>query len=627
VSSLDGVKRHTDTILSALRDKDISVRRRGLDLLYFMCDESNSRRIVAELLQYLAASDLAIREELVLKIAILAERFATEYSWYVDVVLQLISAAGDHVSEEIWYRVVQIVTNNPELQPYAARTVLKALTSPTWHETAVKVAAYVLGEYGDFIANEAGSSPIEQFRALHTKFGACSLPTRAILLSTYIKFANLFPEIRNDVDAVFKQYADVLDVEVQQRACEYLAITHATQAQLLEIVCEEMPPFQEKAESALVSLVKKKEGDTTDRRTIKALDRKRGATKTSLTSFGGATPPARAGSAGPTAIIATPPPISASAAAAPAAAAPPAAKTAPTTSALVDLLGLEVDNPPAPAPAPTASAFASAAAGGAVTEVQVTAGSERWLFKTLGALSGVLYEDAEVQIGLKSEYQGPKGRLGLFFGNKTAEPFAPFAATVVAPAGTGLSITVQQAAPPSVAPRTQAMQALLVACDGEFATLPLLSVVMGTRRLVLRLPVLPTRFALPVQLPSADFFNRWKQIGGGDREAICDGRVASGALNGDAARAVLAGFNIAVLDGIDPNPANFVGASIFAPAAEAKCGLLVRVQVNPSDPVCVGRPRAERDRERERAPQGGWVRGNAHADAVHNPVWHRRRSV
>jgi len=48
VTSLDGVEKHTDTILNALRDRDISVRRRGLDLLYSMCDESNSRRIVAE---------------------------------------------------------------------------------------------------------------------------------------------------------------------------------------------------------------------------------------------------------------------------------------------------------------------------------------------------------------------------------------------------------------------------------------------------------------------------------------------------------------------------------------------------------------------------------------------------
>lgn len=76
--SLDAIKKHQDTVIQSLKDKDISVRRRALDLLYSMCDTSNSRIIVSELLQYLAISDYAIREEMVLKIAILTEKFATE---------------------------------------------------------------------------------------------------------------------------------------------------------------------------------------------------------------------------------------------------------------------------------------------------------------------------------------------------------------------------------------------------------------------------------------------------------------------------------------------------------------------------------------------------------------------
>jgi AP-2 complex subunit alpha len=44
-----------------------------------------------------------MREELVLKIAILAEKYNGDMSWYVDVILQLISLAGDFVSEDIWY--------------------------------------------------------------------------------------------------------------------------------------------------------------------------------------------------------------------------------------------------------------------------------------------------------------------------------------------------------------------------------------------------------------------------------------------------------------------------------------------------------------------------------------------
>ncbi|KAG1240025.1 hypothetical protein G6F68_018064 [Rhizopus microsporus] len=122
----------------SLRDKDISVRRRGLDLLYSMCDTSNAKVVVSELLRYLQVADYAMREEMVLKIAILAEKFASSYSWYVDIILQLISTAGEQVGEEVWFRVVQIVTNNEELQEYAAKTVLNYLGSPQYNETMVK---------------------------------------------------------------------------------------------------------------------------------------------------------------------------------------------------------------------------------------------------------------------------------------------------------------------------------------------------------------------------------------------------------------------------------------------------------------------------------------------------------
>ena len=58
----------------------------------------------------------------VLKVAILAEKFAVDYTWYVDTILSLIRLAGDYVSEEVWYRVVQIVINREDVQGYAAKT-------------------------------------------------------------------------------------------------------------------------------------------------------------------------------------------------------------------------------------------------------------------------------------------------------------------------------------------------------------------------------------------------------------------------------------------------------------------------------------------------------------------------
>ena len=138
-TTLEPVKKHQDTIILSLKDRDISVRRRALDLLYSMCDTSNSKVIVGELVKYLSVADYNLREEMVLKIAILTERFATEYEWYVDTILQLISAAGDHVGAEVWYRVVQLVTNNEDLQPYAAAAVYRHLQASACHENMIRV--------------------------------------------------------------------------------------------------------------------------------------------------------------------------------------------------------------------------------------------------------------------------------------------------------------------------------------------------------------------------------------------------------------------------------------------------------------------------------------------------------
>ena len=97
------VKRNQHQIAESLHDPDISIRRRALDLLYGMCDTGNAQDIVKELLDYLIVSDFAIREELVLKIAILAEKYAPTQRWYIDVVLAMMDKAGDFVSDDIWY--------------------------------------------------------------------------------------------------------------------------------------------------------------------------------------------------------------------------------------------------------------------------------------------------------------------------------------------------------------------------------------------------------------------------------------------------------------------------------------------------------------------------------------------
>lgn len=73
LTSLDPIRLHTDTIFLSLEDQDISVRRRALDLVYALCDENNIQVMVSRLLPHLRTADLSLRQDMSLKITLLAE--------------------------------------------------------------------------------------------------------------------------------------------------------------------------------------------------------------------------------------------------------------------------------------------------------------------------------------------------------------------------------------------------------------------------------------------------------------------------------------------------------------------------------------------------------------------------
>ncbi|GJZ73629.1 U-box domain-containing protein 34 isoform X1 [Tanacetum coccineum] len=78
----------------------------------------------------------------------------------------LIDTAEDFVSDDIWFWVVQFVTNNEDLLPYATLKVREYLDKPAIHE---KVSAYLLGEYNHLLAKRPGCRPKEIFSIIHEK--------------------------------------------------------------------------------------------------------------------------------------------------------------------------------------------------------------------------------------------------------------------------------------------------------------------------------------------------------------------------------------------------------------------------------------------------------------------------
>lgn len=541
--SHEAVKKHQEVVILSMKmEKDVSVRQQAVDLLYAMCDKTNAEEIVQEMLAYLETADYSIREEMVLKVAILAEKYATDYTWYVDVILNLIRIAGDYVSEEVWYRVIQIVINREEVQGYAAKTVFEALQAPTCHENMVKVGGYILGEFGNLIAGDTRSSPQVQFELLHSKYHLCSAATRALLLSTYIKLVNLFPEIKNRVQEVFRADSNLrsADVELQQRASEYLQLSIVASADVLATVLEEMPAFPERESSILAVLKKKKPGRIPDDNAVR--DSK------------------------------SPQPSSVPA--------PIMNSTNNTNNSSADLLGLST---PPGTTAPVTGNGLLDVLGDLYTTPKISPSTvqqnniKKFLFKN----NGVLFENDLIQIGVKSEFRQNLGRIGLFYGNKTQ-----FAIQNVRPElhWTDLHKLNVQMKPmePVLEAGAQIQQMLTAECIEDFVDVPSMSVSFVynnvPQKITMKLPLTLNKFFEPTEMNGESFFARWKNLGGEQQRAQKIFK-AQGAIDIAAARTKLAGFGMQLLDGIDPNPDNFVCAGIVHTRVQ-QVGCLMRLEPN-----------------------------------------------
>uniref|UniRef100_A0A096MHV5 AP-2 complex subunit alpha n=1 Tax=Poecilia formosa TaxID=48698 RepID=A0A096MHV5_POEFO len=551
--SHEAVKTHIETVINALKtERDVSVRQRAADLLYAMCDRSNAKQIVAEMLSYLETADYSIREEMVLKVAILAEKYAVDYSWYVDTILNLIRIAGDYVSEEVWYRVIQIVINRDDVQGYAAKTVFEALQAPACHENMVKVGGYILGEFGNLIAGDPRSSPLVQFNLLHSKFHLCSVPTRALLLSAYIKFINLFPETKATIQEVLRCDSQIRnsDVELQQRAVEYLKLSSIASTDVLATVLEEMPPFPERESSILAKLKKKKGPGAVSVTELEDSKRESGELN-------------GAGERGPDPSVM-------------------AASNASTPSPSADLLGIRSAAPVSNAPASAGSLLVDvfseagpAASSGAVNDD----GFLRFVCKN----NGVLFENQLLQIGIKSEYRQNLGRMYLFYGNKTSVQFASFTTTVSCPGELQSHLNVQsKPVEPLVEGGAQIQQVLNIECLTDFSDAPLLNIKFryggALQNLTLKLPVTINKFFQPTEMASQDFFQRWKQLSQPQQEAQKIFK-ANHSMDTEVIKAKLLGLGMALLDNVDPNPENYVCAGVIQTKSQ-QVGCLLRLEPN-----------------------------------------------
>lgn len=230
----NAVQRHRNTILECLRDPDISIRRRALDLSFMLINESNVRVLVRELLAFLEVADNEFKPVMTTQIGIAADRFAPNKRWHLDTILRVLKLAGNYVKEQILSSFVRLIATTPELQTYAVQKLYSSLKEDISQEGLTLAATWTIGEYADSLL-QGGQYEEEELVKEVRESDIVDLLTN-ILNSTYatqivveyIITASMKLTTRLSDPAQIERLRRLLSsrtadlsVEIQQRAVEY----------------------------------------------------------------------------------------------------------------------------------------------------------------------------------------------------------------------------------------------------------------------------------------------------------------------------------------------------------------------------------------------------------------------
>ncbi|KAK6534226.1 clathrin associated protein complex large subunit [Arthrobotrys megalospora] len=231
----NAVQRHRNTILDCLRDPDISIRRRALDLSFTLINDTNIRVLVRELLAFLEVANNEFKPAMTTQICIAAEKFAPNERWHIDTVLRVLKLAGNFVKEQILSSFIRLIaTSKAELQTYSVQKLYSALRTDITQEALTLAGAWVIGEYGDLLL-KGGAYEEEELVQDVKESDIVDLLT-GILDSAYVNstiheyimtsLMKLTTRINDPsqierVRRVLTASSDSLDVEIQQRSVEY----------------------------------------------------------------------------------------------------------------------------------------------------------------------------------------------------------------------------------------------------------------------------------------------------------------------------------------------------------------------------------------------------------------------
>jgi len=160
-SAAAALQRHRTTVVDCLKDPDISIRQRALELIYHLVNQENVETLTAELLNYLVLCPREHRADICTRVLRVVDKFSPSDRWRVDTLITMLTIAGRESSGDVQSStIVYISRASEDLRAYATHKLLKALRDDDGSQRGLLIVSiWCVGEYGDLLLKPYSYNP------------------------------------------------------------------------------------------------------------------------------------------------------------------------------------------------------------------------------------------------------------------------------------------------------------------------------------------------------------------------------------------------------------------------------------------------------------------------------------
>ncbi|XP_023035318.1 AP-1 complex subunit gamma-1 isoform X3 [Drosophila willistoni] len=249
------VQRHRTTILECLKDPDVSIRRRAMELSFALINAQNIRTMTKELLLFLEKADAEFKAQCSSGMILAAERYSPTARWHLDTQLSVLIAAGNYVRDDVVSSTIQLVSSSPvSEQTYITNRFWESLQVANHCEDKqplLQVAVWAIGEYGDLFMYGSNEDEFERptesdLIAVYHKFltsAQVSTTSKQYALVSLAKLSTRLQQCVEEIQALITSFGSHLNVDLQQRGVEFTQL-FGNYEQLRPALLEKMPAMQ-----------------------------------------------------------------------------------------------------------------------------------------------------------------------------------------------------------------------------------------------------------------------------------------------------------------------------------------------------------------------------------------------